>query len=792
MAFGQNQYDLQLYITELNTNEPLAFVNVQILPGLQGGTTDEKGKLNLKIGQGEITIRTSLLGYEDVERRYFVDRDLKVDIVLTPSGENLETVVVTDTDARELIERPQMGVERLSAGDIKSIPLILGETDVLKGLQLRSGVSSAGEASNGISVRGGTIDQNLTLLDGAPVYTPTHLFGLFSVFTPDAVSSVNLYRANIPARYGGRVASVVDVRSRNPNTEGFRMQGGIGIVSSNLAIEGPITKDGRLAFLVAGRGSFNDFAFNVIRRLRNTESRFADMTAKLRYKHSDNSIFTLSGFLSSDFYQVELINALNAVNSPLNQYRYNTLNGTLEWLRVFNDKTSWTTRVVRSDYRPDLIFPEEEGDNEVVFQSRILQYSGMSEISHKAGNHQLSLGVQAERYQISPGELDPGSSESVNGVTLDQENGVELNAFIEDEWEVTDALTVSAGLRYSHFMQLGPGEQRVYREGSEILAPNIESTNTFSEGDVMQTYGGFEPRLGVNLQLNDQTSIKGAFALTRQYLQNIYNASTPLPTSRWKVSDALLSPQRATFFSAGVYRIAKEGLYTFGLEGYYRFTENILEYKPGADFFLEPLVETQLLQGEAEAYGIELSVEKTRGRVSGQANYTFARTFNQVNGPTFSTRINDGSRYPGYFDQPHTFNLNLVLDKGRTHELGFNFILQSNRPYTVPNGFIEVDELTVPLFFERNNARLPVYHRLDFSWTIHNFKREKRRFVADWVITVYNIYGRNNAYNIYFAPKDDGAGPALNGLFGNSPFASYRLSIFAAPVFSLSYKFTFK
>lgn len=784
-------YLLQIYVVDAATNEPLPFVNVQVSPSMQGGTTNEKGKLNLNLPSGQITVRSSFIGYEDQEKRFLMNRDIKLDLALEPSGENLETIVVTDRDERELIERPEMGVEQLSMSDVKSIPLILGELDVLKGLQLRSGVSSAGEASNGISIRGGTIDQNLTLYDGAPVFTPTHLFGLFSVFTPDAVGSVNLYRANVPSRFGGRIASVIDVRSRSPNNEGFRMQGGIGLVSSHLAIETPLTNDGKLSVLAAGRVGVNDFLFNIVERLKNTESRFADATLKFRYLASKNSIFTLSGFFSSDYYQVNLINNLANINSSVNRYRYQTLNGSLEWLKLINDKTNWRSRIIRSDFQPDLLFPEEGSEIEVSFESRLSQLSFQSELDHQVGSHFLSGGFHADRYYVEPGELKPNGSTAVNGVQLPEENGLELALFVEDRWEVTDKLTVSMGLRYSHFRQLGPAEERIYAEGEERSPTSLLSTVFFAAGNTLQTYGGFEPRFGINYELNEFTSAKGAFAVSRQYLQNIYNATTPLPTSRWKVSDASIVPQLGTMVSAGLYRLLNEGRYKLSLEGYYRKSNHILEYKPGADFFLEERVETELLQGDGTAYGVEVSIEKTTGRLTGQLNYAYARSFNQVDGPTFTTRVNEGLRYPGYFDQPHTMNLNLVVDKGRIHELGFNLVVQSNRPYTVPNGFVEVSGLTVPLFLERNNARLPVYHRLDFSWTIHNFKREKRRFVADWVFTVYNLYGRDNAYNIFFAPKNTNV-PFQNGLFGGSPLASYKLSIFAAPVFSLTYKFTFK
>lgn len=397
--------------------------------------------------------------------------------------------------------------------------------------------------------------------------------------------------------------------------------------------------------------------------------------------------------------------------------------------------------------------------------------------------------MQAERYILDPGFLDPGTSTNVQPTILEKERGIELSAFVEDEWTVSPKLTIGAGLRYTAYRQLGPGERRIYAEGEEISSRNLVETNLFGEGEAIQTYAGLEPRFGLSYQLSSNTSLKASYARSRQYLQNIFNATTPLPTSRWKVADPNIIPQTADLVSLGLSHVTPGGNFAFRLETYYRQLQDLLEYKPGADFFLNPTVETDLLRGEGRAYGIELTATSLAGRFTGEVNYAYARVENRVDGNDFSSRINRGNWYPGYFDQPHTFSANLILDEGKTHELGFNLVVQTNRPYTAPNGFLEINGTDVPLFLERNNARLPVYHRLDFSWTIHNLRRQKRKWTGEWIFTVYNLYGRDNAYNIFFQPRDANT-PAL-GIFSGSPFAAYRLSIFGAPVLSLAYKFTF-
>jgi outer membrane receptor protein involved in Fe transport len=783
-------FTLSLRAIDNQTEETLPFLSVQLSPGGASGTMDERGQLKFKLRGGQYTIRASFTGYAEFEEVVLLEGDRNFTIRMEPTSEVLETVVVTDQDARLNLSRPQMGVERLSAQELESIPTVLGERDVLRSLQLLPGVSAAGEASNGISVRGGTLDQNLLLLDGAPVFTPTHLFGLFTVFTPDAVGGIDLYRGNIPARFGGRVSSVVDVRSRTPNSESLILKGGIGLVSSNLSVETPIGKSGKWNVLLAGRGGFNDFAFSLVDRLQDTKSRFGDATLKLRYRPSEKDLVTLTGFYSQDFYQVDLLATFGGVAATSNQYAYLTLNGGLEWTRLINDKLSWSTQVTNAHYAPELRFPQLDGENIINFASSIDQQTIRTALSgDENAQHAWTFGLQADQYTLDPGRLDPGGSTSVRAINLDDERGQELTAFVEDTWTVNERLTIGAGLRFTYYRQLGPGENRIYTPGAEVAQINLESTESFGSGETISSYGGFEPRLGISYQVGANTSLKASYARSRQYLQNIFNATTPLPTSRWKVADPNIGPQTANLVSAGISHVTADGNYAFRLETYYRQLIDLLDYKPGADFFLNPAVETDLLRGEGRAYGVELTANRRAGRLTGEINYAFARVENRVDGQDFGTRINRGEWFAGYFDQPHTFSANLILDQGKTHELGFNFVVQSNRPYTVPNGFVDINGTDIPLFLERNNARLPLYHRLDFSWTITNLKRQQRDWTGEWVFTVYNIYGRDNAYNIFFQPRDAGTPPL--GIFSGSPFAAYRLSIFGAPVLSLAYKFTF-
>ena len=791
LSLSAQDYDLRITTTDAASRTPLGFVNVQVEGTAVAGTADADGQLTLRVPGGEITLLASFVGYETAAKSITINNSRgSIVIALEPTAQQLETVTVSSSDAGERLERPVMGVERLTIEQIEVLPVALGEVDVFRGLQLLSGVNSAGEASNGLSVRGGTIDQNLVLFDGAPIFTPTHLFGLFSVFTPDAIGAVDLYRANIPAQFGGRISSVLDVKSRNPKSESFKMQGGIGLVSSHLSVETPLTKDNKLKLLAGGRAGLTDFLFRFNERLKNTRSRFYDGTVKLRYLANDNNIFTVSGFYSKDFYQIDLLNRFGNIISDANQNDYYTLNGTADWLKVFSDRTSLLTRVVSSNHTPKILFPQRNDARTVEYESRIRYRSLQSTLDYRSGNgHHLSGGLQLVRYDLDPGALDPGGVEGVSAVTLDSEQALEAALFAEDEWTVSDRFKLSLGLRYVRFNQLGAGEQRVYPEGELPTRSNLTSTATFGSGETMQTYGGFEPRLGLSYQLSPKASVKAAYALTRQYLQNIYNATTPVPSSRWKVSDNNIAPQRAELYSTGLYLTPGDGRFEYSLEGYYRGIDNLVEYRPGADFFLNSTVEQDLLQGEGRAYGVELGIKKRKGKLTGEINYAYARSENRVQGTDFLTSINRGEWYNGYFDQPHTLNTNLTLDDGQTNRISINFVVQSNRPYTVPNSFVTIEDQPVPIFLERNNDRLPVYHRLDFAWTISNPRMIKKRWVGQWTVTVYNLLGRDNAYNIYYQPRESGANSQI---FGNSPLASYRLTIFGSPIPSLTYSFTFE
>ncbi len=782
-------FNLTFKVVNKNTNKPLENVQISISPCNCGGVTDTNGLLSLELPKNNYTIQFSYIGYTTYTDKYELNKNSYLEISLSENNEQLSQIVVLAKKTNENIESPQMGALKLTPKELKKLPSALGEIDVLRSITLLAGVNNAGDISNGVSVRGSSLDQNLILYDNAPVFNPTHLFGLFSVFTPDALSSVDLYRANVPSRYGGRVASVLDIKAKRPYVDSLKLKGGIGLVSSRFLIETPIKKD-KLMVIAGARVGLTDFLLPIVsKRLKNTKAKFGDATVKLLYLPTKKDQIAFTGFVSRDFYQLDLVSKVENVNAESNQYDFSTYNGTLDWIHSFNDNTALKTIVVGSEYTPKIIFPEFESNNEIVYQSKIKYLSLISELSKKHGNtFNYYLGIQANRYNIEPGTLKPGNSTSIVPVSLRSETSYELSGYYNAIWKPNDNLSLSAGIRYNNFRFVGPYNAALYNAtGDEII-----DTQFFNKGEKVKSYNNIEPRLGLSYKLNPSTSIKASFAKINQYLQNVYNTTTPLPTSRWKTADINIKPQVGNTYGFGVYKNFNNNSIEMGLESYYRDTNNVLAYKPGADFFLEEFLEQDVIQGQGKSYGIELSFKKSTGKINGWFNYTWSRSFLKHFSTKLADRINQNDWYPSDFDRPHVFNGTINFDAHKHHKFSFNFTAQSGRPYTIANSFVKIQDIEVPIFLERNNSRLPMYHRLDLSWHIRfNKNKNNKRWLNDWTFTVYNLYSRTNPFNIFYTQRNSTT-RSDDFIFQDSPLAAYSISALNSPLFSLTYNFTFQ
>jgi hypothetical protein len=788
MAFlhGQSQeFALSFEVLAATNGLPLEDAQISISPCACGGVTNTSGRFSIKLPQNNYTITVSYIGFKDHVQKLLLNKATIIKVQLDEEDQQLSEVVVRAKRILDNVESPQMGAVQLQVQDLKKIPSAVGEVDVLRGMTLMAGVNNAGEISNGLSVRGGSLDQNLLLYDYAPVFNPTHLFGLFSVFTPDMISSVELYRANIPARYGGRNTSVLDIKVKNPYVDKTRLAGGVGLVSSRLVIETPIIKD-KLLVNIGVRAGLTGFLLPIVsKRLKNTKANFYDGTFKLLYLPTANDQVSLTGFWSKDFYQLDLISQVQNINAKNNQYDLQTLNGTLNWTHTFKDESNLRTLLISSEYTPKTIFPEQVGDNEIVYKSKIGYLSFISEYS-KEINEKLGYygGVQINRFKIQPGELDPGLGNSILPVTLETETSYEFAGYGNVNWNATENLILSGGLRFNQFVFVGP-----YTLGTfDDITGNLVSAREFSKGEEVQTYNSLEPRLGATFKLGENTSLKASYARLNQYLQNVYNTTTPLPTSRWKTSDTNIKPQTSDTYGFGIYKDFNNDEIELGIEGYYRETKNNLTYKPGADFFLEEFLERDVIQAQGQAYGVELSFKKSRGKFNGWFNYTWSRSLLRSQQEKLADRVNNNQWYPSDFDRPHVFNGTVNFEGDKYNTWSFNFTAQTGRPYTVANSVFVLDDINVPIFIDRNNARLRPYHRLDFSWKIKYGRNPNRKWVGDWTFTIYNVYSRRNPFNLYYSQRQ---GAVDSDIFLGSPLGTYELSVMNSPLFAVTYNFVF-
>ena len=776
---AQVYYRFSGYVTDTTDGKPLVKASINVDFGKFGTVTDDKGYFDLNIPSGEHAVTVKFLGYRPIRDGIRILSDMQRSYSLGRLENELEEVIVSSKGAEASVNRPLLGVNQLSIKTLRKLPAAVGEIDILRGLQMLPGVTSVGEASNGVNIRGGSTDQNLLLLDDIPIFNPTHMFGLFTAFPSEAASSVEVYKGNTPARFGGRAAAVMDVTLSQPSLDKFKMNGGISFVSNRITLDMPIIKD-KLGVMISGRASYNDFLLPVVsKKLDNIKANFADLVGKVFWRINNKNTFTASGYLSKDFFQTELLGGIGNINATSTQYDYRSTSFSARWFYTISQKLNLQTTVVSAYYIPKTLLPELNSDNKVTLLSDIKYKQFKSNINYSTGKHNIEAGISGTLYNIAPGELIPGTSRSVIAVKTPNEHSLETAIHAEDEITLSPKTTFSVGVRYSQFFALGPSDVLTYAANEPKDALSIRDTVSYGRGKVIQSYGGFEPRIGVKYSISEKTSIKLGYNLMRQYMQVVTNTTTPLPTSRWKTSDQNIRPQVSSLIAGGLFHNLPGNIYEFSIEGYYRMTDNIIDYKPGADFLLDSHPEMQLLQGKNRSYGLELMFSKKKGEATGWINYTYSRSQNRVSeGSTFGEQINFGKWYSANYDRPHSFNASVIINQGSHHDFSFNFSYSTGRPYTLPEGFIIYQNTSYPYYGVRNNQRLPAYHRLDFAWNIYQPSMKDKRFKSNWTFTVYNIYGKKNAYSVFIRTQ----GTAVS---------SYKLVVFGAPIISLSYNFKF-
>lgn len=744
-----------------------------------GAVTDVNGTYKLSLPYGEYVLKVSSVGYNPYRTKVYMQSNLEINVELNNVTKQLEEVIVSASADKKDIQTPSLGVTVLSLKGIKKLPTMMGEVDVIRSLQTLPGVSSVGEGANGLNIRGSNVDQNLIYIDDTPIFNPTHMFGLFSVFASDAIRDLELYKGGIPSRFGGRTASVMDIKMIEPSTEKFKMQGGIGLVSNRVMAEIPVIKE-KLAVLVAARLSANDFLFKAVAppNLKNIRANFTDIATKVYYRPNQKNTISLSAYVSNDFYRVDSLFSIENVVAKQTSFDYGHKNGSVHWNHYFSPKLSMLVAGALSYYSTKTYAPDSV--NTINLNSSILYRNGTISFDYQpVEKHKFNFGATLTRYDINPGVLNDGISSRVATVKLATEQSIESAIYLDDEWKMNEKLTIQAGIRYANYWRIGAGTVNEYAPGLMPSLNSIVRKKEYAEGEVMASYGGFEPRLTLKYSLAENTTLKFGYNRQQQFFQLLSNNTTPLPTSRWKTADSFIKPQQSDFASLGFFKTFNENVFEISLESYYRNVRNTLDFVSGANLQLNPNIETQLITGKSKAYGFELMLQKKKGENSGWISYTYARAFNQMIGdfPEIQA-INNGNWFATNYDKPHSFNAMWNIQPSTHHSFSFTFVYNTGRPFSSPSGSYEIAGKKYAVFAERNNDRVRDYHRLDFSWTVNNPSMKHKRWEGSWVFTVYNLYGRQNPYSVFFKSTNNG-------------LKAYELSVFASPFISMTYNFKF-
>jgi hypothetical protein len=770
---AQERFTLSGTVSDSYSNETLIGVNLYIPELKTGITTNEYGFYSITVPKGSYTIRISYMGYNSLEEKIQLQQNTKTNFKLYSAENTLKEVIVTDTKSKIDIRKPEMSVNKLSISAIKRMPVVLGEVDVLKSILLLPGVTNAGEGASGFNVRGGGADQNLILLDEATIFNSSHVFGFFSVFNPDAIKDLKLYKGGIPARFGGRASSVLDIYQKDGNSKKFSANGGIGLISSRLLLEGPLEKD-KGSFLIGGRSSYAHLFLKLSEDQKDNAAYFYDLNTKLSYKINPNNNLFLSGYFGRDVFSL--------ANSFTNIYGNSTLN--LRWNHLFSNKLFSNLSLIYSDYYYglDLDFVGFKWDSGI--KNYNIKYDFKNYISDR---FKLNYGLNAIYYDFNPGIIKPSDSNSgINFSQLDKKYAFEPAMYINADQEISSSLSISYGLRYSLFYRLGQSDLNVYANNNPVIFnPELQiyekaspiGKTTFDKNKVMKSFNYLEPRFSAAYQLNDNQSVKASYNRMVQYLQLVSNTSSPTPLDVWTPSDAFIKPQIADQLALGYFTNFNNDLYSLEVETYYKKVQNRIDYIDGADLIANNALEQVILNGQMRSYGLELMLKKNEGRLNGWISYTLSRSEQQTPGRTSSeSGINNGQWYKSAYDKLHNLAVTSSYLLNEKWSFGANFTLQSGQPVTYPNGQYQYLGITIPSYGLRNENRLPTYHHLDISATLTPRKNDNRNWKGEWVFSIYNLYNRKNAAAINFRQNSEtGNNEAVKtSIFGMVPAVSYN------------------
>jgi hypothetical protein len=778
-SFSQTKYTLSGIISEAVSNESMIGVNI-IIPELRAGvTTNEYGFYSITLPEGTYTFEISAIGFKTIIQKIELDQNKKINFSLEEEAAQLEEVVVVENVEKLDIRKPQMSVNILATSTIKNIPVVLGEADVIKSLLLLPGVTNAGEGASGFNVRGGAVDQNLILLDEATIFNSSHLFGFFSVFNPDAIKDIKLFKGGIPARYGGRVSSVLEIFQKEGNSKELKVNGGIGAVSSRLLAEGPIVKN-RGAFLFGGRASYAHLflpLFNI-----DNKAYFYDLNTKLNYRINERNNIFLSGYFGRDVFSISDVFENTYGNSVVN----------FRWNHLFSDKLFSNLSLIYSDYYYGL----ELDFVGFRWNSGIANFNLKYDLKHYLNDRlQVNYGINNIYYSFNPGRIEPNNSESgIIEEQLTKKYANESAAYIDVEHQLTEKLSVQLGVRLSHFIRFGQDDVFVYENDRAVVFDPVLSiyqeatpidTLSISRSKQLASYTNLEPRVALSYIINKDNAIKASYTRMAQYLHLLSNTSSPTPLDVWTPSGPFVKPQLLDQYAVGYFRNFQNGKYSLETEVFYKDVANRIDYIDGANLIANEAIERVILNGQARAYGLEILFRKNEGKYTGWIAYTLSKSEQRTpgrpalitNGNTnLETGINQGNWYNTPYDKTHDISIYNSYELNEKWSFNMNFVYQTGQPTNYPIGKFEFQGLTVPYFGLRNKERLPAYHRLDVSAKLIPRKNANRKIKGEWIFSIYNLYSRRNAASINFRRNQDtGANEAVRtSIFGIVPAVTYN------------------
>lgn len=756
-------------VTSIESGNPMNGAIVLEKVNYNQVATDKNGNYQLTLPKGRHTIWVQNIGGFQEQRQIELRGDGVLNMSIEETILSLDEIVVS-SGALSNINKLDMGVQSISIAEVKRLPAVMGEVDVLRGVLTMPGVNTVGEATTGFNVRGGAADQNLILYGNSTIFNPTHAFGFFSAFNADVVSGVDLFKGSIPVNYGGRLSSVLQVDPKFGRKDKIGGSGGIGILTSRLSLEGPISD--KTTFIIGARTTYSDWALKLLEDeadLNDSKISFYDINANIQHELDEKNILEFTGYASKDNFRFD----------PDTTYSYQNLNLSLGWRHFFNDQLEGKFTVGRDGYQFGII-GQDNPLNSFDYSFDVNQWFARADFeSRRNENHILKFGIHGIQYDINPGRNEPYGEESiVIEDVLQEENAREISSYIGDEYTVNDKLSLSYGARYMFYQLLGPKTINEYVEDAPITESNVIGEKTFTKGENVKTYHGPEFRTSARYILDNMSSIKIGFNTMRQNIHLLSNSSSISPTDSWKLSDTYIKPQTGGQGSVGYYRNFAKNKLEFSTEVYYRYMNNLLDYRSGAKIVLNDNIEQDVLNSKGKAYGVEFLLKKPAGQLKGSLAYTYSRSLMKTFDEPSVEKINDGEYYSSNFDQPHHLVLVANYEMSKRINTSLNLNYSTGRPITLPISKFDYAGSERVYFSDRNAYRIPDYFRIDFSVNLEGNHKVKKLAHASWSFGVYNLLGRSNPYSVYYVPEDG----KLRG---------YQLSIFARQIPFITYNFRF-